>query len=162
MKRVCAHKRFKLIAWLTSFTIAFPILVISACGGGTTAGVGGTGIGGTGISLATVNGNVAQVTASAMDPLNTGHQAQMLATHIELLHKTASAQTGGVTRIVVKGGGQRSTTDQFGRFNLPGVLPSNNFLLQLILPNGQSFSLPVGNVPAGTIVEVKNIVINTS
>jgi len=138
------------------------ILFLTACGGGTTAGIGGSGIGGTGITTASVNGNVVQVTASLIDPSNTGNEARMLASIVEYLNQAANAQTGGVPGIVVKGGGQQSVTDQFGRFKLPGVLPSNNFLLQLILPNGQSFGLPVGNVPAGTIVEVKNIVINTS
>jgi len=135
-------------------------LVLASCGGGgITAGVGGSGIGGTGITATTVNGNVVQVVASLVDP-DRPAATRMLALAADLVVASLHAQTSGVANIRVSGGGQESITDQQGKFSLKGVTPNPSFVLSLMLPDGQSIILGIGNVPAGATVQVNNIIVN--
>ncbi len=151
-------QRFKIrLAVLTA-----AIVFLTSCGGGgTTAGAGGSGIGGTGIT-ATVNGNVAQVVAQGPSPDQGGLPVRMLAAIVDLLAARVNAQTGGVGGIGVQGGGQQTVTDSTGRFNLPNVTPSNNFQIVLTLLDNQQIGFNIGPVPAGSAVQVSNIVVNKS
>ncbi len=109
---------------------------------------------------ATVNGNVAQVVAQA--PGQGSLSARMLAVIVDLVAAKVIAQTGELSGIGVEGGGQRTVTDAAGRFNLPGVTPSENFQLVLTLANAQRIGFNIGAVPAGSTVQVSNIVVNAS
>lgn len=141
--------------------IAAIVFLTSCGGGGTTAGAGGSGIGGTGIT-ATVNGNVAQVVAQGPSPNQSGITVRMLAAIVDLLAAQVNAQTSGVGGIAVQGGGQQTVTDSAGRFSLPNVTPSDNFLILLTLQDNQQIGLNIGPVPAGSAVQVDNIVVNKS
>ena len=137
-------------------------LALSSCGGGSnTAGVGGSGIGGTGITAATVNGNVVQVVNQARlrDP---ALAQKLLAMVTDWLSAPANAQTGSgpIEGIQVIGGGRITTTDSGGNFELQGVNPSANFVLNFVLSQDQTIALPIGAVPAGSRVTVRNITLN--
>ncbi len=151
-------ERFKTRFVILTAAIAF---LTSCGGGGTTAGAGGSGIGGTGIT-ATVNGNVAQVVAQGPSSNTGGLPVRVLAAIADLLAARVNAQTGGVGGIGVQGGGQQTVTDSAGRFNLPNVTPSDNFQIVLILPDTQQIGFNIGQVPAGSTVQVSNIVVNKS
>jgi hypothetical protein len=121
--------------------------------------VGGSGIGGTGITL--VRGNVATVTAS-LPNFDRGGRVRMLALVAALVSREAIAQSGEVSGIQVSGGGKSDVTDDLGRFELVDVAPSSNFVMLLVLPDGQRIDLAIGAVPKKSAVEVRNIVINSS
>lgn len=134
--------------------------VLSSCGGGgTTAGVGGSGIGGTGVTL--VRGNVVTVTAALdLDRKGDGY-ARMLARIADLISREAVAQAGGVSGIRVSGGGKQDITDDLGRFDLIDVTPSSNFIITLVLSDGQRVDFSIGAVPDMAAVRVDNIVIDS-
>lgn len=144
-----------------SVVIAATVFLTSCGGGGTTAGAGGSGIGGTGIT-ATVNGNVAQVVAQSPSPNQGPLSVRMLALVVDLFAARVNAQTGGVGGIGVRGGGQQTVTDAAGRFNLSNVTPSDNFQIVLTLPDAQQIGFNIGPVPAGSTVQVSNIVVYRS
>ncbi len=85
---------------------------------------------------------------------------RMLAAIVDLLAARVNAQSGGVGGIDVQGGGQQTVTDSMGRFNLPNVAPSENFEIVLTLPDAQQIGFNIGPVPAGSTVQVSNIVVN--
>jgi|GEM_PF-2908548 len=138
--------------------IAFALL-LSSCGGGsgTTAGVGGSGIGGTGITL--VRGNVATVVASLEKEGGSGY-ARMVARMASLVSSEAIAQSGSVNGIKVFGGEKQDVTDDQGRFDLIDVTPSANFIITLILVDGQRVDFSIGAVPDKAAVQVNNIVVD--
>lgn len=142
--------------------LSFAALITSlaSCGGGgTTAGTGGSGIGGTGVTL--VRGNVATVTAALEREGREGY-ARMLARVAELVSSEAIAQAGSVSGIQVSGGGKQDVTDDLGRFELVDVAPDANFILTLVLTDGQRIDFGIGSVPDMSAVEVRNIVVNTT
>jgi hypothetical protein len=138
-------------------TAILTVIVLVACGGGIGTGVGrGSGMGGTG-SLTTVEGNVVAVTAR----MERSNSSNLLAEFADFIVAPLSAQTG-VPGIQVSGGDQATTTDAGGNFSLVGVDASNNFVLTFTLNSGQAISLQIGVVPAGALVGVSNIVLNTT
>lgn len=147
---------------LLNLLILVSTLALASCGGGTTtAGSGGSGIGGTGIT--TVTGNVVEVIASAQE---TQEQEQaslgdrMIALAVRWIAAPVSAAATDLADIRVVGGGQITTTDENGDFVLEDVSPSDNFILTFELENDRTINLPIGTVPAGTLVQVSDIVIN--
>ncbi len=142
--------------------LAAAVAFLTSCGGGgTTAGAGGSGIGGTGIT-ATVNGNVVQVVAKGATP-DSGHMSvRMLAAVMNFLAERVNAQSGGVEGIRVQGGGREAVTDSMGRFTLNEVPPSEDFQMVLTLQDTQRVVFSIGQVPAGSTVNVSNIVVNKS
>jgi hypothetical protein len=147
--------RFQFDKILSVFALASTLTLVS-CGGGSgvTAGVGGSGIGGTGVTL--VRGNVATVVAA----LEGGARVRILAGVIDLISRPVIAQSGSVEGIMVSGGGQADVTDELGRFELIGVTPSPDFVLTLVVTNGQPANLGIGSVAENSAVQVNNIVVD--
>lgn len=152
---------------LLNLLILVSTLALASCGGGTTtAGSGGSGIGGTGIT--TVTGNVVEVIASAQETQEQETQEQeqaslgdrMIARAVRWIAAPVSAAATDLADIRVVGGGQITTTDENGDFVLEDVSPSDNFILTFELENDRPINLPIGTVPAGTLVQVSDIVIN--
>lgn len=136
-------------------------LVLSSCGGGSnTAGAGGSGIGGTGIT--TVTGNISYVVApSSQAELAPG--GNLLAGVINWLSSPVIAQDAQDVQlggIQVFGGGRSAITDDAGNFTLEDVAPSDHFVLNFVLEENETVSLPIGVVRAGTRVKVNDIVVN--
>jgi len=135
-------------------------LALTSCGGGTnTAGAGGSGVGGTGIT--TVTGNVSQVVARAPATQDPGLARSMLAVATGWLAAPAGAQEGSLAGIQVIGGGQSTTTDGAGEFELQDVTPSDNFRLIFIPEEDRTIVLPIGTVRSGARVRVVNVVLDT-
>lgn len=135
-------------------------LVLSSCGGGTnTAGAGGSGIGGTGIT--TVTGNISQIITTAPDE-EQALARRMIAGLVNWLSAPANAQAAQLGGVRVIGGGQSTTTDDSGAFVLEDVRPSDSFNLSFIFEDNQTITLPIGQVTAGKLVQVNDIVIDTA
>jgi len=136
-------------------------LALTSCGGGSnTAGAGGSGVGGTGIT--TVTGNISHVVAMAPQGERTLSK-RMLAGVFNWLSTPVNAQAIQLGGIQVFGGGQSTTTGGDGRFELNDVAPSDNFTLRFVLEDNeenQTVVLPIGAVPAGSRVQVNDIVVN--
>lgn len=136
-------------------------LALTSCGGGTdTAGAGGSGIGGTGIT--TVAGNVSQIVAWGNQPRNRTISDKMVAAVSSLLTRVANAQSGSLAGIRVTGGGRETTTDATGGFTLANVAPSTDFVLTFVPKGDRSIDLAIGEVPEGSRVHVRNIVLYAS
>ena len=86
----------------------------------------------------------------------------MLALVAEFVSGTAIAKAGGVAGIRVSGGGKEDVTDDLGRFDLVDVDPSANFVLTLVLESGQRIDFGIGAVPDMSLVEVNNIVVDST
>lgn len=144
-----------LFSWLAVAVLT--VIMLVACGGGVSTGIGrGSGMGGTG-TRAVVEGNVAAVTAQFERSMSN----RLFAGFVDIIVAPLKAQTG-VPGIQVSGGDQATTTDTAGSFSLVGVEPSENFMLIFTLSNGQKISLQIGAVSAGALVRVSDIVLNTS
>jgi len=143
------------------FTIYAAVIAIlwllTSCGGSSTSG--GSGIGGTGIT--SVRGNVVSVVAQLRFPVSDQLHARLLAAVLDFISTPVIAQSS-VSGIRVNGGGQAAITDETGRFALDDVAPDRNFLITLTLSSGQAISLGIGSVPEGALVQVNNIVIDTT
>jgi hypothetical protein len=145
---------------LIPLVLALSMALIS-CGGGTNTAGGGSGIGGTGIS--TVTGNVSQVITD--EPEAAWHERplglRVLAGAINWLSAPVNAESAQLAGIQVFGGGGIATTGDDGSFTLEEVAPSENFVLNFVLDDTQ-IALSIGRVPAGSRVEVRNIVVNAA
>lgn len=145
--------------WLTPLILVLTV-VLSSCGGGSnTSGAGGSGIGGTGIT--TVTGNVSQVISEAPQE-EQALAGRMLAGAVEWLAAPVNAQSARLGGIQVFAGGQVATTEEDGSFVLEDVAPSDNFVLSFVFEDNQTVALPIGAVPPGSRVEVRNVVVNTA
>lgn len=134
-------------------------LILSACGGGTnTAGAGGSGVGGTGIT--TVQGNVSQVLARASQRRERTFAQRAVAALTDWISAPANAQSMVLEGIQVIGGGQSTTTDGNGNFELRNVAPSDDFALTFVLENDRTIVLPVGSVPPDSRVQVIDVVLD--
>lgn len=134
-------------------------LALASCGGGaTTAGSGGSGIGGTGIT--TVTGNVVEVIATAPEQEQASLGGRMIARAVRWVAAPVSAAATDLAGIRVVGGGQITNTDENGDFVLEDVSPSESFILTFELADDSTINLPIGTVPAGSLVQVSDIVIN--
>lgn len=144
-----------LFSWLA--TAILTVIILVACGGGVSTGIGrGSGMGGTG-TRAVVEGNVAAVTVQFERSMSN----RLFAGFVDIIVAPLKAQTG-VPGIQVSGGDQTTTTDTVGSFSLVGVEHSEDFILIFALNNGQKISLQIGTVSAGALVRVSDIVLNTS
>ncbi|HSH43260.1 MAG TPA: hypothetical protein VK973_14145, partial [Arenicellales bacterium] len=56
--------------------------------------------------------------------------------------------------------GRSAITDDAGNFTLEDVAPSDHFVLNFVLEENETVSLPIGVVRAGTRVKVNDIVVN--
>ncbi len=145
--------------WLNPLILVLTV-VLSSCGGGSnTSGAGGSGIGGTGIT--TVTGNVSQVIAEAPQE-DQALARRMLAGAVEWLAAPVNAQSARLGGIQVFAGGQVTTTEEDGSFVLEDVAPSDNFVLNFVFEDNQTIALPIGAVPPGSRVEVRNVVVDTT
>jgi len=142
---------FRRLAIVFIFALSF-----ASCGGGSSSS--GSGIGGTGITL--VRGNVTSVDGQLfvlLSPEGTYHSIDYLT---EWIIPLSYAQSNGTDSLTVSGGGQTTTVNSAGEFELPGVTPSANFVLTF-KTDGDSIPLGIGEVLNGAVVTVKNIRIDT-
>lgn len=145
--------------WLNPLILVLTV-VLSSCGGGSnTSGAGGSGIGGTGIT--TVTGNVSQVISEAPQE-EQALARRMLAGAVEWLAAPVNAQSARRGGIQVFAGGQVTTTEEDGSFTLEDVAPNDNFVLNFVFEDNQTIALPIGAVPPGSRVEVRNVVVDTT
>jgi len=136
------------------------VLALASCGGGlSTAGNGGSGVGGTGITR--VSGNVVQVVASEQETSNREARGGLFVSLVRWISRGAIAQSTSLGGIRVSGGGQSTTTDTSGDFELLGVRPGDDFRLTFEAAGSRPIVLPVGEVSTGASVEIKDIVLDT-
>lgn len=149
-----------------------------SCGGSDIAsggGDGGTGLGGSGISY--VRGNISELNGvrvvsyegqragSCGLPSSCSYQKSSLAyvSYImDVLVVQTVAQVLRVSDIVVSGGGSVTMPDSSGNFELAGVPPSDNFILEFSVQGNLIASISLGSVEQNSVVQVSDITINSS
>ena len=152
--------------------------VLVSCGGGSDiasgGGEGGTGLGGSGISY--VRGNILEVDGVIIAAVNfqapgvcspgsiclETYSFSITVSMMGLLIRDSFAQTVQLSDIVVSGGGKSTQPDRFGNFELAGVTPSDNFVLQFTVQGDPIASIQIGEVSANSSILVKNIRINSN
>ncbi len=149
--------RFK---WGQILVFAACLLLTSCGGGGVAKSGGGSGVGGTGITF--VKGNILSVNGELIADANSVTDPGFARYLSNLVIKLAMAQSIDPTSITVFGGGLSSKVNALGEFELPGVQPSNNFVLIFRFNDGSTASLSIGSVEIGSKVTVKDIVIDTN
>jgi hypothetical protein len=133
-------------------------LFFTSCGGGSSSS--GSGIGGTGITL--VQGNVSSVDGQLFVTINPEGSQQAVAMLTEWIIPLSYAQSGSQGLLTVSGGGQSTSVNSSGEFQLPGVTPSTHFVLTFVAAGNNTIPLGIGEVPKGATVTVKNIAIDTN
>ncbi len=132
-------------------------LSFASCGGGSSSS--GSGIGGTGITL--VRGNVSSVDGQLFVSIHPEGSYLPITCLAEWIIPLSYAQSGGAGSLTVSGGGQTTTTNSAGEFELPGVTPSASFVLTFKTNGNNTIPLGIGEVLNGAVVTVKDIRIDT-
>lgn len=143
---------FRRLAIVFLFALSF-----TSCGGGSSSS--GSGIGGTGITL--VRGNVTSVDGQLFVLLSPEGTHQSIDYLTEWIIPLSYAQSGSTGSLTVSGGGQTTSVNSAGEFELPGVTPSANFVLTFKTDDNDTIPLGIGEVLNGAVVTVKNIRIDT-
>ena len=152
------HK-MKRIFHIKNITFAILLTILSACSDGSSSSESGSGIGGTGISY--LRGNIADVREN--DSTNKARFKISGLNTLNILRKAvpaAYAQTSSLSGIVVSGGGQVTKTDESGNFVLNNITPSDNFILTIRLPTGESIVASIGEISPSVEVTLVNIVVD--